>query len=1008
MKRPTARIWLAALPLLAVCLLVGALSIWPKSRDATVARVDFNRDIRPIFNGNCMGCHGGVKQAGNVSFSYREQALGKGKSGRPTVVPGSPRQSELMARVTSSNPETRMPLNRAPLKPGQIALLKQWIEEGALWQNYWAFVSPRPQALPDVKDKAWIRQPLDRFILARLETEKLRPSPEAGKAALLRRVSLDLTGLPPTPQEQNAFLADTSSNAYERQVDRLLASPAFGERWASLWLDLARYGDTKGFEKDRARPGSWIYRDWVVDAINRNMPYDDFVIRQIAGDLLPNASFSDRIATAFHRQTPANDEGGTDNEEFRLQAIMDRASTTWSVLNGVSFNCVQCHSHPYDPIRHTEFYKFLAFFNTTRDADIAFDKSLDEDWPVLKVPTDRKQFAQADQLQREISALREGLVRESRAASDATQWKLQPIVKGSVTEALALERAIAELAQQTTNDGRAKQIAQLSRQLALARKVPPKAHFDLQNGMAVQRGTVPMNSVYEFESAPNLSRLTALRIEVPPADPKKAVHSPERGFVSNRIDAWLVHADGAADKIGFRILAPDSVENVYGNIARMLRNAPTVADSASAPSRYVVNGGLMANPSLFRTRWVVAVPDKPLDLSKGAVLRVQLTHTELINAASSAPPRVRLLGTDDIRWSRLGASQSFAHALAQLEAKERQLAKIPALPLPVMVEQGAPERRQTLEFDRGSFLTQMGPALEPGVPAVFPELPPGKPRDRLTLARWFFSPGQPLTARVAVNRYWEQLFGNGLVESLEDFGSAGEMPSHPELLDWLALHFQKDLRWNVKALLRELVTSATYRQKAVATEALLHRDPRNRLLAHGPQQRLTAEMVRDQALLASGLLNGKIGGKPVMPLQPEGVWNVEANNPERWVNSTGPDRFRRALYTFVKRTAMYPSFMTFDAADRQLSVPRRLPTNTPLQALVTLNDPVYQEVAEALGARMNRQPGSLDAKLDVGAHWVLSRALSAGEQGVLTKLYRAEGMTAVASALLNLDAALTR
>ena len=1008
MKRSTARVWLVAVPLLAVCLLVGALSLWPKPKDAIVAHVDFNRDIRPILNSNCMGCHGGVKQAGNVSFSYREQALGKGKSGRPTVVPGSPRQSELMARILSTNPETRMPLHRAPLKPEQIALLKQWIEEGAPWQNYWAFVPPRPQALPQAKDKAWARQPLDRFILARLEAEKLRPSPEADKAALLRRVSLDLTGLPPTPAEQNAFLADTSAKAYEKQVDRLLALPAFGERWASLWLDLARYGDTKGFEKDRARPGSWTYRDWVVNAINNNMPYNDFVVRQIAGDLLPNATFSDRIATAFHRQTPANDEGGTDNEEFRLQAVMDRASTTWSVLNGVSFNCVQCHSHPYDPIRQTEYYKFLAFFNTSRDADIAFDKSLDEDWPILKVPTDHAKFAEADQLQRDISGLREGLVRASRASSDATRWQLQPIEKGSVTEALAIERAIAELSLQTASDGRDRRVAQLSRQLAVARKVPPKAHFDLQNGMAVQRGTVPMNSVYEFEVKPSLARLTALRIEVPPADAKKAVHAPERGFVSNRIDAWLVRADGTADKIGFRILAPDSVDNIYGNVARMMRNSPPAADPASALSRYVANSGLMANPSLFRTRWVVTVPDKPIDLPKDAKLRVQLTHTELINAASSAPPRVRMLATDDARWTAFGASQTFATALAQLEAKERQLAKIPSVPLPVMVEQTPGERRQTLAFDRGSFLTQVGPPLKADVPAIFSGLPAHAPRDRLTMARWFFSPGQPLTARVAVNRYWEQLFGTGLVETLEDFGSAGEVPSHPELLDWLALHFQNDLRWNSKALLRELVTSATYRQKAVATEALLHRDPRNRLLAHGPQQRLTAEMVRDQALLASGLLNARIGGEPVMPLQPEGVWNVEANNPERWVNSTGPDRFRRALYTYIKRTAIYPSFMTFDAADRQLSVPRRLPTNTPLQALVTLNDPVYREAAEALSARMSSQPGGTDRQLDAGARWVLSRELSVGERRVLTRLYRAEGMTAVASALFNLDAALTR
>lgn len=1002
------RIIAGALSLIVVAIGAGAVGYSRKGEAEAQAHIQFNRDIRPILNGNCMACHGGVKQAGNVSFSYREQALGKGKSGRPTVVPGSPGQSELIARVASTNPETRMPLHRAALKPEQIALLRQWIEEGAPWENYWAFIPPRPQPLPEVKKKQWVRQPVDRFILARLEAEKLQPMVEADRAALLRRVSLDLTGLPPTPAEQARFLADAAPAAYEKEVDRLLASPRFGERWASMWLDLARYGDSKGFEKDRERPGTWTYRDWVVDALNANMPYNDFVIRQIAGDLLPNAKFSDRIATAFHRQTPANDEGGTDDEEFRLQAVMDRASTTWSVLNGVSFNCVQCHSHPYDPIRHNEYYKFLAFFNTSRDADIAFDQSLDEDWPVLKVPTAREKFSEADQLQRQISGLRDRLVAMSRSAFDATHWKPLPILKGSVTEALAIERAIGELRQRPGGAGREKQIAQLADQLAIARKAPPKAGFRLRDGMAEQVGTVPMNSVYEFTSSAPLTRLTALQIAVPPANSEKAVHSPEKGFVSNRMDAWIIRPDGTSEKILFHAMAPDAIDNVYGNMARVLRNTASQGDPGLAMERYVANAGLMANPSLSRTRWVVAVPQMPLEIPKGSRVRVQLTHTELINAASSAPPRVSIYATDDARWTQLAKSAAFAAGFSQLEIGERRLAKIPSVSLPVMVEQSSFERRHTLEFDRGSFLTQAGPALKADVPAIFGALPAGAPRDRLTMARWFFSPGQPLTARVAVNRYWEQLFGTGLVETLEDFGSAGELPSHPELLDWLALHFQNDLHWNTKALLRELVTSATYRQKSATNARLQERDPRNRLLAHGPQQRLTAEMVRDQALLASGLINEKMGGPPVRPLQPEGVWNVDANNPERWVNSKGADRYRRALYTFIKRTATYPSFMTFDAADRQLSVPRRLPTNTPLQALVTLNDPVFQQAAEALSARMAKQGGGVDQEIQLGARWVLSRDLRDREMTVMRGLYKASGMTAVASALFNLDAALTR
>ncbi len=1000
------RTLLIVLAVFAATMAVAGAVVWQGGPShSAAAQIDFNRDIRPILNGNCIACHGGVKQAGGVSFSYREQALGTGKSGRPTVIPGNPRGSELMARVTSGNPETRMPLHAAPLSPEKIALLRQWIKEGATWENYWAFVPPKTQSLPQVRQASWVRQPLDRFVLARLEQEKLKPSPEASKSALLRRVSLDLTGLPPTPQELAAFLADTSANAYEKQVDRLLASPRYGERWASLWLDLARYGDTKGFEKDRARPGAWVYRDWVIEALNKNLPYDRFVIKQLAGDLLPNATLEDRIATAFHRQTPANDEGGTDNEEFRLAAVMDRASTTFSVLSGVSFNCVQCHSHPYDPIRNSEYYKFLAFFNTTRDADIAFDRSLAEDWPVLAIAKDKSKRGEAERIGRQIDGLRGRLVSASRAAADASSWTPLPITQGSVSEALAIERALALLEKQ----GKAGGQKGLRERLALARKQKPEAGLRLQDGIAIKTGTVPTNSVFELTASTKPMTMTALRIEVPPADLAKARHVPEKGFVTNRIDAWIARPDGKEEKVAFSLLAPDAVENLEGDMGRLIRNSDGAAPKGQAAARLAEFSGVMANPGLFRTRWVVAVPAAPLQLAPGARLRLQLTQNEPINAEASPPPRVRLLATGDARWTRLAEAAETEDAIAQLERLERDLRAIPSVPLPVMVEQASYEKRPMHAFERGSFLTQVGPALMPDTPAVFPALDAKAPRNRLTAAQWFFKPQQPLTARATVNRYWEALFGTGIVETLEDFGSAGEMPSHPALLDWLALHFQNDLKWDSKKLLRELVTSATYRQNAATSRALQSRDPRNRLLARGPQQRLTAEMVRDQALQASGLLNPAMGGPPVMPAQPKDVWNVVANNPDRWVDAAGPDRYRRAVYTYIKRTAIYPSFLTFDAADRQLSAPRRLPTNTPLQALVTLNDPVYQQAAQALAARMGREGGKdIPAQLDFGARAVLSRDLSATEKEVLHKLYRASGMTAVASALLNLDAALTR
>jgi hypothetical protein len=926
-----------------------------------------------------------------------------------------------------------------------------------------------------VKNGAWSRQPLDRFILARLEKEGLAPSPEADKPGLLRRVSLDLTGLPPTPEEQAAFMADSSPDAYEKQVDRLLASPRYGERWATMWLDVARYGDSKGFEKDRSRT-VWPYRDWVIDAFNRNMPFDQFVIKQLAGDLFPNPGFEDQIATSFHRQTQANDEGGTDDEEFRIAAVMDRTSTTWSVLNGVSFNCVQCHSHPYDPIRHNEYYKFMAFFNTQRDADIAFDNARPDDWPVVNVPTNKAQYGEADRLQKQIQTVRSNLVSASRAAEAAAQWHPLPVQRATISEVLAIQALLAEAqrkgdghnqakggdhkeksdhpkmakagGKQKAKDGedsRAKRIAQLQKDLARAEANPPQASLQIKDGMAESKGTVPRNTVFELTAPLNVTALTALKIEVPPANAAEAAHFPERGFTINHVDAWVVRSDGGMDKIAFRLMSPDAADSLIADIARDMKasgKAKTreygtdktgrpvekmvdAKDAEAAPrtpddvmTSVAAHSGLLADPNLFFARWVVAVPEAPLRLRAGARLKLQLTQTEAVNQTNGAAPRVRLATSDDARWTALAHDTRIAKSFADLEQLDGSLAAIHSVEVPVMSEQAGCEKRQTLEYNRGSFLTQMGPGLTPDTPALFPKLPANAPRNRLTLAKWFFQPGQPLTARVAVNRYWGQLFGTGIVESQEDFGSAGDLPSHPELLDWLALHFQNDLHWNQKALVREIVTSAAYRQSAIANATLREKDPRNRLLGRGPQQRLTAEMVRDQAMLASGLLNPQMGGPPVMPAQPEGIWNVVSNNPERWVNASGPDRYRRAIYIFVKRTSLYPSFVTFDAADRTMTTPRRISTNTPLQALVTLNDPVYHEAAIALAGRMANVKGTLDDRLNYGARLVLSRALAPEELALMKGLYvKASGSTAptslagykaLATAYLNLDAALTR
>jgi hypothetical protein len=996
--------------------------------------VSFSRDVRPILNQNCVLCHGGVRQKNGVSFIFREEALGVGKSGRRTIVPGKPDASELIARVTSKDPDRRMPYHGPPLAPQQIALLRRWIKEGAKWEDHWSFVAPKPQPLPGVKRPGWARQPLDQFILARLDKEGLAPSQEADKASLLRRVSLDLTGLPPTPEEQATYLADSSPNAYEKQVDRLLASPRYGERWAAMWLDLARYADSKGYEADRGRPGVWPYRDWVIDAFNRNLPYDKFVITQLAGDLLPNATFEDQIATSFHRQTPNNDEGGTDDEEFRLVAAMDRSATTWSVLNGLTMNCVQCHSHPYDPIRHADYYKSLAFFNTSRDAD------LPEDTPVLRVPKDKAKYPEASQLQQEIAKLTRAVVDSGWQLEEQAHWTPLPITAAAASEELALqweadqvERELAGVKDEKIpakkKEAKRKDLLKAvaeARKLARSKAGAKPVAFEIHDGEMRAAANTPGNSVYQLTATVDLPVMTALRIEVSPPNGEVARHTPEDGFIVDQFDAWVIQPSGRQEKIRFRYFVSDSEDNLEAAVAR--RAGKTGHESATDPGR----GSFGANPNLFRRRWVVGVAKFPLPLARGSRLKVHLTQTENITDKPALVKRARIAASADSFWSTPVQDHDFEANLERLTNLTRRLAKIPSVETPVMAEEPDYDKRETREFERGNFLTKIGPALTPDVPGLFPKLPAGAPRNRLTLAKWFFTPEQPLTARIAVNRYWEQLFGTGIVETLENFGSVGEEPSHPELLDWLALHFQNDLHWDMKALLREVVTSATYRQTAKTTPALTERDPRNRLLAHGPQQRLTAEMVRDQALMASGLLTDTMGGPPVMPPQPEGVWNSVYND-SKWVDAKGPDRYRRAIYTYIKRTSGYPSFLTFDASEHDVSLARRIPTNTPLQALVTLNDPVYQEAAEALARRMMKETDALDGRLRYGARLVLSRDPTDGELATLRRLYEKAlaapagprivkvaariddssakelmAMTAVASVLFNLDAALTR
>ncbi len=1007
---------------------------------AAAQPIDFNAQIRPILNQSCTSCHGGVKAAGDLSFVYREAATKVGKkSGRPVIVPGKPEESELIARITSADREYRMPpAEHGPvLAPEKIALLREWIRQGAAWQDHWAFVAPQSPAVPVVerRDAQPARprpggpsvptlNPIDAFVRARLAKEGIAPSPEASRAAWLRRASLDLTGLPPTPEESAAFAGDAAPGAFERQADRLLASPHFGERWASLWLDLARYADSKGYEKDDHR-SVWQYRDWLVGAFNRNLPYDRFVIEQLAGDLLPDATIEQHVATAFHRQTQVNDEGGTDDEEYRLAAVLDRVATTWQVTNAVTFNCVQCHSHPYDPIRHQEFYRFAAFFNNTRDAD------LNNEHPTLRVPNDPARQADAGRLRREVETLRHEVVAAGQQLEAAAAWKPSPI---------------------------------------LAARALPEASVVVRDGGVEADGTLAAAVRYEL-SLPVLALsgepITALRFEARPMEPEKARHTPERGFIITQIQIALSGPDGSVAPVEVGRYFPDT-ENFTASAMKTLpkpaekaegetrpagsaapapkagrkagktatKAAATKAGGTAAPPDEVRDVTLdfyfAANPTISGARWVVAALREPIVAPAGSTLHVTVVHGRQITEKPAPTRRLRVATSGDPRWNELARDPAIARRAARVSEALAELAKIPGTDLPVMAELAAKERRETRLFVRGNFLEKTGADLAPGVPELFPPLPQDAPANRLTLARWFFQPGQPLTARVAVNRFWEQMFGTGIVATLEDFGSVGDKPSHPELLDWLALHFERDLKWDVKALLKAIVLSATYRQESKVRPELLERDPQNRLLARGPRQRLTAEMVRDQALAASGLLSRKMGGAPVMPPQPAGVWQTVYSN-KTWDESKGEDRHRRALYTFWKRSAAYPGFLSFDMPARDLCTARRTPTNTPLQALVTLNDVVYHEAAAALAARVTRElpDGGVEARIARAFDLVVSRPPTATETARLRKLQEASlaaatavaptpdaaapaqspelrALQEVAAAIINLDAAFVR
>ena len=843
-----------------IVLAITAIVIYPSDP------IDYNTEVKPILNKKCITCHGGVKQEAGFSLLFEEEAFAPTKSGKPAIIRYKPEESELIRRLHLTDPEERMPYKHDPLSKEEIKILTTWIKEGAKWGSHWAYQKVKEPAIPRINDD-WVDNTIDKYILEKLEEQKLSPSKEADKATLLRRVSLDITGLPASKKIAAKYLNDHSDKAYENLVNDLMASPAYGEKWAALWLDLARYADTKGFEADRGR-SIYKYRDWLIHAFNEDKPYNDFLTEQIAGDLLPSPTDAQYIATAFHRNTMNNDEGGTDNEEFRTAAVLDRVNTTWSALMGTSFNCVQCHSHPYDPFKHDEYYKFMAFFNNTRDEDSPFEN------PVLR------QYKGADSVK--FESVKKWL-HQNAAAPTANYWitflrTLQPSIN-----AFQCDKFV--------------------------------------NGANGWYATLRNNGTCNLKNVVLTGKSELLF---------KYASRVDKGV-------WRIYLDSLTGPLVNEV----AIKNTGGGFVHTRTSIPDI---------------------------------------KG-------THTLYFKYYS---PKIKNNTDDGILFEWFSFSNPFpAKQKPGYDSAYKyfnDLIMAGAETTPIMMEANADLFRPTHVFERGSWLSK-GKIVTPDVPAVLPSLPKNAPKNRLGLAMWLTDKNNPLVSRTLVNRLWEQLFGTGIVETLEDLGTQGLSPTHQSLLDYLAWQLMYTHNWSIKKTLKEILHSATYKQQSIFTKELLKKDPYNKLYAKGPRVRLSAEQIRDQTLAVSTLLSQKMYGKSVMPYQPEGIWRSPYNG-DTWKLSEGEDQYRRSLYTYFKRTAPYPSMLTFDGGAREVCVIRRIRTNTPLQALTSLNDSSYIIMARSFAKSMDKINGPIEAKIKTGYEQMMYKPIAAGKLNALANLYQ--------------------
>ena len=953
--------------------------------------IDFNRDIRPILSDRCFHCHGPAESGrkADLRLDTLEGLIEK------VVVPGNAAASELIKRVTSKDPDERMPPEDAgdPLEPQQIQLLKSWIDQGAKWEQHWAFVRPVRPDRPKVNDDAWPVNEIDYLVLKRLEDEGLSPSEPAAKERLIRRVTLDLTGLPPTADEVDAFLNDKSKNAYEKVVDRLLASSKYGERMAWNWLEVSRYADSNGYQGDRTRT-MWPWRDWVVKAFNDNLPFDDFTIMQLAGDLKPDASLEDKLATGFCRNHMINGEGGRIAEENRVDYIFDQLETMGTVWLGITFNCARCHDHKYDPFKQNEYYQLFAFFNQTPVNGGGSDPQTAPNMPVV---TD-EQRGELDQLQSELKSARDKLnTRKGELAKGMEAWEksmtqthkpawkpITPIKGSGIHQSITI----------------------------------------LDNHRVVAGGPVnPPKDTYTIEYRADAGTITGLKLEALKHESIKQgglSRSASGNFVLTELEVQVI--DIESDK-PHRLSFADATAS-YEQGSFPIKNA---FDGKPSTGWAVHKGKYVTEEHHATLKF-----KSPAKVDETSIIRITLRHdSQHVNHNLNC---FRFLVTDSPTPLRSKQDEKFAKALAVPQSKRnaeqkkivseryyssdpdygklnQQVAaingKITAInkSLPkVMIMQDMPNKRKTFKLSRGLYNKPTEVEVNANVPLALPPLPSTDNLNRLDLATWLVRADHPLTSRVTVNRYWQLLFGIGLVKTSEDFGTQGELPPNQPLLDWLAVDFVES-GWDLKRLVRLIVTSNTYRQTSRANPDAFERDPENRLFARGPRFRMPSWMLRDVALASGGLLIGKEGGPPVMPYQPQGVWAEATFGKKKYVQDQGDKLYRRSLYTFWRR--IVGPTMFFDAATRQFCEVKQARTNTPLHALTTLNDISYVEAARSMAQRLLQTKGiNHTQRIRLAFRWVLSREPKDAETQVLLnaidrlkKQYAAD--TEAATALLS-------